>query len=793
MALSVRPQSFTIGPIAALLLFTTFIGLGVVLTPAALLAQTEEGAVGPASAPVLGPGAASPPSPPEVISRTETGQATLRAVRLEQPLRLDGALDDAVYRDVLSITDFIQIEPNAGQPATEKTEAWILFDEANVYVSARAWDSSPEENWIANEMRRDSFNVSRNDNIGFSIDTYYDRRDAFIFVVTPIGGRLDAQLVNERNLNRDWNPIWELQTGRFDGGWSFEARIPFRSLRYRPRVAQVWGFQMRRQVEWKNEHSYIVPLDQGIGGRGLLQVSQAPSLVGIEAPRLAAPIEIKPYVIGDVSSDLTGTPAVSNQLGGNIGIDLLKYGVTENLTADFTVNTDFAQVEADEQQVNLTRFSLFFPEKREFFLENEGAFRFGTGGGGGANRGGADAPVLFYSRRIGLSQGRDVPLLAGGRLTGRVGAFTLGFLNIQTDAEPSAEAVSTNFSVVRVRRDLLRRSSVGAIFTNRSASASSLLPGSNQAYGLDVALAFFDNLVMNSFWAQTRTPGLGGSDTSYSGDVGYSGDRYGLVAEHLFIDRNFSPEVGFLRRDDIRKSFGSLRFSPRPQAIDAIRKVTWEGSYTHITDASGFVETREPQARFGVEFENGDDLNAVHTRTYDFLIEPFSIAEGIAIPIGGYDFYSTQVGYNFGSQRRLSGRLSAERGTFYGGTKTTIAIGGSGRGPFGGGRIELTPQLSLEPGLSLNWIDLPQGSFTTTLMTTRATYTMTPRMFVSALAQYASSDDALSTNVRFRWEYQPGSELFVVYNEQRDTLTPTRYPDLESRTLVIKMNRLFRF
>ena len=361
------------------------------------------------------------------------------------------------------------------------------------------------------------------------------------------------------------------------------------------------------------------------------------------------------------------------------------------------------------------------------------------------------------------------------------------------DPTPSAEAVSTNFSVVRVRRDLLRRSSIGAIFTNRSASTQSPVPGSNQAYGLDVALAFFDNLAINSYWAQTRTPGLAGRNASYSGDLGYSGDRYGVVAEHLFIDRRFSPEVGFLRRDDIRRSFGSVRFSPRPQAIDAIRKVTWEGAYTHITDASGFVETREPEARFGVEFENGDDLNAVHTRTYDFLKEPFSIADGIAIPVGGYDFYSTQVGYTFGSQRRLSGRLSAERGAFYGGTKTTIAIGGSGRGPSGGGRIELTPQLSLEPGLSLNWIDLPQGSFTTTLVTTRATYTMTPRMFVSALTQYASSDNALSTNVRFRWEYQPGSELFVVYNEQRDTLTKTRYPDLESRTFVIKMNRLFRF
>jgi hypothetical protein len=694
---------------------------------------------------------------------------------------------------VPSITDFIQVEPNAGQPATERTEAWLFFDDANFYVSARAWDSSPESNWIANEMRRDSFNIGRNDSIGFSIDTYYDRRNSVMFIVTPIGGRLDGEITNERDFNGDWNPIWDLQMGRFEGGWSFEARIPFRSLRYRPRSAQVWGFQMQRKVQWKNELSYIVPLDQALGQRGLMQASQSPALVGIEAPRLSSPIEIKPYVIGDVSSDLTGTPALSNQFGGNAGIDLIKYGVTENLTADFTLNTDFAQVEADEQQVNLTRFSLFFPEKREFFLENQGAFRFGTGGGRGPIGGSAEAPILFYSRRIGLSQGRDVPLLAGGRLTGRVGAFTVGLLNIQTDADPTAEALSTNFSVMRVRRDLLRRSSAGAIFTNRSVSTRSPLPGSNQAYGLDVALAFFDNLAINSYWAQTKTTGLAGDDMSYSADVGYSGDRYGVTGEHLFIDRNFSPEVGFLRRDDMRKSFGSFRFSPRPTSIDAIRKVTWEGSYNYITDASGFVETREPQVRFGIELENSDELSAMHTRTYDFLKAPFDISDGIVIPIGGYDFQSTEVDYTFGSQRRLAGRLAAEHGSFYGGTKTTITIGGSGRGPFGGGRIELSPQLSLEPGMSLNWVDLPQGTFTTTLVSTRATYTMTPQMFVSALMQYASSDDALSTNVRFRWEYQPGSELFVVYTEQRDTLTPTRYPDLETRTFIIKMNRLFRF
>jgi len=738
-------------------------------------------------------GAPSPPIAPDVIARSDSGRATLRAVRLNETLDLDGALDESIYDDVPSISDFVQVEPNAGVLATEQTEAWIFFDESNVYVSARALDSTPEANWIMNEMRRDSFNLLQNEGIGFSFDTFYDRRSSIVFNVTPLGGRMDGQVNSEGSYSPDWNPIWQLQTSRFDGGWSFEASIPFKSLRYRPGRVQIWGFQMRRDVMWKNEMSHIVPIDAGLGRMGLLEASLHPSLVGLEAPQLGHLLEIKPFVIGDMSSDFTGLPVISNQVGGNLGIDVLKYGITENLTADFTLNTDFAQVEADEQQVNLTRFSLFFPEKREFFLENQGAFAFGTGGRRSRSGGSQDAPILFYSRRIGLNRGLEVPIRVGGRLTGRAGPYTIGLLSIQTGAASTAEAQSTNFSVVRIRRDILRRSSIGTILTNRSMSVVSSVQGGNLAVGVDAALAFYDNLSMNAYWAKTDTAGLEGADTSYTGDLRFTGDRYGVTVEHLFIDKRFSPELGFVRRDDMRKSYGSFRFSPRPRGLASVRKFTWEGSYNYITDTEGFVETREPHGRFGIEFENSDQFDLTFTQTYDFLKAPFGIAKGILIPSGPFDFQNTRIDYGFGSQRRLSGNIGFERGTFYGGTKTTVSIGGSGRGPFGGGRIEISPKLSLEPGMSLNWVDVPQGRFTTTLVTTRATYTMTPLTFLSALAQYNSNQSALSLNIRLRWEYLPGSELFVVYNEQRDTLVPNRFTGLDNRTFIVKLNRLFRF
>jgi len=764
--------------------------------PASRIAATPPAARS-SSEPIVadaGPAIDGPPPPlaPEVIRRDERGRATVRAINLDEGITVDGALDDAVYQTVPSFGGFIQMEPTAGAPATERTEAWVFFDDTNLYIAARLWDSVAESEWVVNEMRRDSPNLSQNEGVGILLDTFYDRRNGNFFTVSPIGGRADGQVTNERGYNPDWNPLWTVETGRFDGGWAFEAAFPFKSMRYRPGRSQVWGLQLRRRVRHKNETSYLTPLDPGLGQTAIFQVSRSATLVGLEAPQSRSPIEIKPYAIGDLSSDLTSRPAATNEAGGNVGIDLIKYGITQNLTANFTINTDFAQVEADEQQVNLTRFSLFFPEKREFFLENQGVFQFGTGGRFGRG-GSADAPILLYSRRIGLSQGLEVPIVAGGRLTGRAGAFTLGLLNIQTDDEPTADALSTNFSVFRIKRDLLRRSSVGAILTNRSVSTSSPVPGSNQAYGLDVALAFYENLSMTGYWAQTKTTGIIGQDTSYGGNLYHNGDRWGVAAEHLFIDRNFSPEVGFLRRDDMRKSFGSFRFSPRPTALDAIRKVSWEGSYNYITDAAGSVETREAQGLFGIELENSDRFDATHLQTYDFLKQPFEIAHGIVIPVGGYDFHNTQVDYIFGPHRRLAGRLGLEHGSFYGGTKTTLTIGGRGGGGFRGGRIEVTPQLSLEPGISLNWVDLPQGDFATTLVTTRATYTMTPLMFGSALIQYNSATSAFSTNLRLRWEYQPGSELFIVYNEQRDTLVPDKYAELETRAFIIKVNRLFSF
>ncbi|MCY4027466.1 MAG: DUF5916 domain-containing protein, partial [Acidobacteria bacterium] len=521
--------------------------------------------------PIDGP---PPPLPPDVIRRDERGRATIRAVELPEGIRLDGQLDERAYFTVPAITGFIQQAPDEGAPATERTEAWIFFDAANLYVAARIWDSAPPSEWVANELRRDTRQLRQNDTFAVILDTFYDRRNAVAFYTNPLGALADFQITNEGNPNSDWNPIWDVRTGRFAEGWTVEMEIPFQSLRYRPGPSQVWGVQLRRNVRRKNEWAYVtpLPLSAGSGPGGIFRVSDAATLVGLDAPSGSRNLEIKPYAIGGVSTNLAATPPTRNARDGDAGLDV-KYGITQNLTADFTYNTDFAQVEVDEQQVNLTRFNLFFPEKREFFLEGRGIFDFARGGffggfGGALRRtgggffGGGNAPTIFYSRQIGLQNRSVVPILGGGRLTGKIGAFDVGALNIQTDEDALARAEMTNFTVVRVKRDILRRSSLGAIFTNRSVSLTG--DGSSQAYGADATFSFYENVSLLGYLARTQVPDPGrrGEDLSYQGRFDYGGDRYGLQAEHLLVEKNFIPEVGFLRRDNFRRSYARARFSP---------------------------------------------------------------------------------------------------------------------------------------------------------------------------------------------------------------------------------------
>ena len=725
-----------------------------------------------------------PPVPPHVATRDENGRVTIRAVRIGEELVIDGHLDEPVYSQVEPVSDFIMQEPQDNVPATEKTEVWILFDDRNLYVSGRNWDSQAHR-IIANEMRRDGNKVGQNDNFTLTLDTFYDRRNGFLFQTNPLGALRDGLISDERELNADWNTVWNVKTTRDDEGWNVEMIIPFKSLRYRPGRDQVWGLQVRRGVQWKNEDSYITAMPRALHYMAQFRLSLSATLVGLQTPGVSTNLEVKPYAISSGTGIRGDDDIVVNDLTGNAGFDG-KYGLTQGLIADFTVNTDFAQVEDDDEQVNLTRFSLFFPEKREFFLEGQGIFSFGgvsagrrwsSGGGGG----GGDAPILFFSRQIGISGRNSVPIRTGCRVTGRAGAFTLGLLNVQTGEKTSLEAQATNFSVVRIRRDIFRRSSIGFMGTNRSVSLKG--DGSSQSYGVDANFSFLENLNIATYYAQTHTPGLTGQNMSYSGSIRNEGDRYGFSYSHLVVGDNFKPEVGFVRRDDFRQNRASAQFTPRPTSIDAIRKFELKGDIDYLTNkTTGILESRDIGARFEVEFENTDRVNFDVSDKHEFLFEEFQIGDDVTLPIGGYDFRNIRVNYRLGANRRVPGNISFTRGGFFSGDRTIVNLNG---------RIEVSPRLALEPRIQLNWIDLPEGSLNTKLASTRVNFALTTRLLVAALLQYNSSSDSMSTNIRLRWEYEPGSDLFVVYSEGRET-DHRGFPRVSNRGLVVKFTRLFR-
>jgi hypothetical protein len=715
------------------------------------------------------------------LTRDADGHVTVRATRIQVPPRVDGVLDDEIYRVIEPVTGFIQQDPDEGRIATEPTFVWIVFDADTIYISARCRDSQPSR-IVANDMRRDGRNVSQNDNLSVVIDTFHDRRNGYEFLVNSIGGMWDSQITDERDANRDWNTIWTSRSRRDEEGWTVEMSIPFRSLRYRGSGAQVWGINIRRNVRWKNELSYLSPVPRQYGARGILRLSQAATLVGLEAPPTALNLDIKPYALGSVAADRVVDPTFANELDGNAGVDL-KYVIAQRLTADFTYRTDFAQVEDDDLQVNLTRFNLFFPEKREFFLEGQGIFAFGgaqtTSTTGNAP---SNTPVLFFSRRIGLSGSRVVPMDVGGRLTGRVGRYTIGVLDVRTDDEPEASALETNFAVVRLKRDILRRSYVGVLGTYRNPTVDG--GSENTAFGIDTNLSFYTNLNIIGYYAETRTPEAAGNERSYRGRFDYDADLLGVQVERLKVGEGFNPEVGFLRRTDFIQNLAQFRVSRRPKTRSAIRKISLESGLEYITNNEEQLENR--QARVGVrtDMQSGDSWNVQFARDFEWVEQPFTIV-GLDVPGGAYHFSTVRGAYTLGTQRKISGEIGAARGGFYDGDRTELSYRG---------RAEISSRLSVEPGVTLNWVDLPTGRTTATLISGRGTLSFSPRMLVAALIQYNSAGNLITTNIRYRWEYQPGSELFVVYSDGRDTRHAFggEFPSLLNRGFTVKFTRLFR-
>jgi hypothetical protein len=723
--------------------------------------------------------APAPPEAPATIARDAQHRATIRAVRLPAPLVIDGRLDEEVYRTVPPGGGFIQQTPKPGELATEETDFWVFFDDRNVYISMLLHETHPERR-VATERRRDSQSLTQDDNVMFVLDTFYDRRNAFNFQVNGAGGFRD-QLVTDGSANGAWNTVWNMKVADVAGGQGLEIVIPFKSLRYKSVGPQVWGFNIRRVVKWKNEMSYINPNPVAFGGPGINRLFTAASLVGIETPTRSKNLEIKPYAISTLTTDRTASVPFSNRGKANVGLDF-KYGLTRGLTADLTVNTDFAQVEEDVQQVNLTRFSLFFPEKRDFFLEGLGQFSFAGQGGGDRLDGTFDVPTVFFSRSIGLASGQMVPVRVGGRVTGRARGFEVGLLNIQTGDKPEVAAPSTNFTAARVRRNIFGRSNIGVVATLRNPSSGNR----NTAFGADSNLRYRDFLEANLYLAGTTTDNIRGEDNlSYRTRVAWSPDQYGFSFEHLKVGRDFRPEMGFVRRADFRNSSASARFSPRLRKSRTIRQISLITDLEHIQDSAATrLMNRDVKQDFSIEWHSSDKLTLSYLDQYERLPGKFRIAANVTVPAGEYTYRSFRGSYALGQQRVVSGTVSASRGSFYNGTRTT-----------GGytGRLSFSSRFIVEPGISLNRVALPYGDFSANLFNSRFVVTPTPRMQLASLVQINPSAKTSTASVRLRWEYTPGSELFVVYTDGRNLEPLPATSGLINRSFAVKVTRLVRF
>ena len=701
-------------------------------------------------------------------------------VEMRTPITLDGVLDEEVWQTAEAATDFVQAEPHEGQPATERTEVRLLYNRDALYVGVRCFDASPSA-LIVNDIRKD-FTPGEQDTFELLLDTFADRRNGFVFAINPAGAKSDTQIANEgRDVNTSWDAVWSVATKVDAEGWSAEIRIPFKTLRFERGEGRIWGANFSRRIRRKNEIDFWSPVPRvynlyraGLGGTlaGLGDVSQGRNL------------RIKPWVATNSTRALGGT---SFDPQSHAGLDA-KYGVTPSLTLDVTVKPDFAQAEADEQQVNLTQFSLFFPEKREFFLENSGMFYFGdipreSRLGNARFSPPEEEMLLFFSRRIGLTDtGQEIAIAAGGRLTGRVGRTGVGLMTIQTQGEGAREG--DNYTVLRGRRDLFRNSDIGAIFLSRLSSG--LSSDRNEVAGVDANFRFMKALSINGFLARSFTPDSAGGEMSGKGSIVWNDNFLHTQYSLLSVGDNFRDDIGFIKRRGVRKHFVDfgVRFRPEWWRTIGIRELHPHTRHNIYTDQSNAKVSHTNHVAMAWFFERGGYLELQWNPRFERIAVPFKVRPDQSFAIGSYGWNEYALELETNHSRRVSGSALITTGGFWNGTQNTIK---------GGVVYRPSYRLTFDIALQRSDITLPQPmhDFVTNLVTSRVGYAFNTRTFVDTLLQYNTDLKQFSANVRFDLIHRPLSDLFVVYNEQQ--LTQPATPTNDGRGIILKYTHMLAF
>jgi hypothetical protein len=693
-----------------------------------------------------------------------------QALRVTEKITLDGHLEEPTWSQALPISDFIQQRPNTGVLATERTIVRFLYDDENLYVGAICYDSDIEHRVIGSVQK--DFNFIDNDGLNVIIDSLHDRRSGFSFNTNVLGAKRDQQLSNDGTGNQDWDGVWYVQTSINDDGWTAEYMIPLKTLRFTNSPSQVWGLQVSRRVLRINEESHWAPVPQRYSN---FRVSLAGTLTGLEGIHQGRNFKVKPFVSGGVIQNRAADGSLQTDQNYDGGFDT-KYSLTPSLTLDTTYRTDFAQVEVDQQQVNLTRFSLFLPEKRDFFLENSGIFTVGPG----AFFNNASNLIPFFSRRIGLSAaGTQIPIIGGARVSGKVDRYDVGLLAMKT--ERLGATPSNNFLVGRVKRNLLKNSFIGAIVTDRD---SKIANDYNRVYGADAHFQFFNKLEFDSYLLASDTPGRTGKNHARRFETGWRDEELIVTTEYNAIQPNFNPELGFVRRGNNDQYSADFTWKPLLRKNQTIRNLNFGTNYDYWAgSSSGKVETRTNDTTFGVAFESNAQINFVINRMFDRLSTSLRIPSGnprVTIPAGDYQFRGYNANFTTNPRRKITGNGSYIWGDFYDGDHRQV---------IGGLNLKFNYHLTTSFTIDRNHVRLPSGSFTTELIGAKAVYGFSPKALLNAFIQYNADTHVISSNIRFDLIHHPLSDLFIVYNDTRSTLTH----QTRERVFIVKLTNLFTF
>lgn len=716
---------------------------------------------------------------PELIPKPTKNEVT--AVFIEIAPVIDGHLDDKAWEGIAPITTFTQVWPNDGAPATEDSEVRIAYDRDNLYFAFNFYDRNADQIRASN-LQRGGRN-SRDDHAYIGIDTYHNGRNAYLFEMNALGTQDDA-LITDETMNYDsfsWDAVFRSETVINEEGWTLEVAIPFRQLRFPEGEELEFGLMLSRMINRKNERVLWPAIGLQYGGSSgvLAAASQYGTLKGIKNIRRGNNIEIKPYVISgaqEIRPNLQNEQTeidYTHDIGGD-----LKWGITSNLTLDMTVNTDFAQVEADNVQLNLSRFNLFFPEKREFFLERAGLFEHGN------NR----SIQTFFSRKIGLSN----QILAGARMTGQVGRVSIGALNIET-GDKMKEVFghqSTNNSVARIRARIFPRATVGAIVTNVESPN-----GYNRALGWDTKYRFWSSSEFSAWYTKVWDANDMLNDAAGHASLQLQNDTYASGFAYTNVGRNYNPALGFVRRRNMRQYEGNLGYSPTVHfdAIPSIGKLHFETSYNYIEGQDGVKQTSEFEAGTAIEFKGRERIEAKVKQQFERLFDPFEIRNDAVIPTGDYTFNSVEIEGRTDESRRISGSAGARFGEFYHGTRTDI------NGSIG---LQQSKHLYIDGRVNYSIVDLPiaNGSFNATTISSSILAAMNRKLFAKMLIQYDNFSRDIQANIRIDWIHTPGSDLFIVFNtsyhltgDNETLFNPRRDILMNSQAAVVKLTYLIMF